>query len=470
MDYEGALSKAASNQLAQSIRESEIGRTKHTGRDDRATTEQVLDPRTRMMLYRMLNQGIVTEINGCLSTGKEANVYHARLGSGEEGAIKVYKTSILVFKDRDKYVSGEFRFRHGYSKSNPRKMVKLWAEKEMRNLKRLRDAGIMCPEPIMLRSHVLLMTFIGHDGYAAPRLKDARLSESQLRAVYVSCVKTIRVMYQVCKLVHGDLSEYNLLYYKSNLYFIDVSQSVEHEHPCAMEFLRKDCKNVTDFFIKNGLTPMSTIELFEFVTDPRVLSEDEVDAILDSIQSKIQVRPDTRTNEELVDEAVFMQTFIPSSLGQVLHSERDQLAYTEGRMEKSLSSAISRLEVGQQPRLMDMLNVEELDLEGLEDDDDDDDDDEDEDDDDDEEDDDDDDDDDDSEDEDNSEDDEEVRKQKTLFRAERRAEREQQKAAEKLDKKSNKKAVKEEKREKRATKIPKHVKKRHKKLAKQKKK
>ncbi len=50
--------------------------------------------------------------------------------------LQVYKTSILVFKDRDKYVTGEFRFRHGYCKHNPRKMVRTWAEKEMRNLTR----------------------------------------------------------------------------------------------------------------------------------------------------------------------------------------------------------------------------------------------------------------------------------------------------------------------------------------------
>ncbi|KAG8133299.1 putative Serine-threonine-protein, partial [Naja naja] len=65
-----------------------------------------------------------------------ANVYHASTAKGENRAIKIYKTSILMFKDRDKYVSGEFRFRHGYCKGNPRKMVRTWAEKEMRNLTR----------------------------------------------------------------------------------------------------------------------------------------------------------------------------------------------------------------------------------------------------------------------------------------------------------------------------------------------
>ncbi|CAE7788225.1 RIOK1, partial [Symbiodinium sp. KB8] len=110
---------------------------RHTGRDDRATTEQVLDPRTRMILFKLISQGLITSIHGCVSTGKEANVYHAvRASDGADLAIKVFKTSILVFKDRDRYVTGEYRFRTGYCKSNPRKMVKLWAEKEMRNLKR----------------------------------------------------------------------------------------------------------------------------------------------------------------------------------------------------------------------------------------------------------------------------------------------------------------------------------------------
>lgn len=122
-------------------------------------TPQVLDPRTRMILFKMLSRGVFSEINGCISTGKEAslsewnkmmyciiwytcvivslsvilprtnangvvflchsfffnfemqaNVYHATTVKGESRAIKIYKTSILLFKDRDKYVSGEFRW------------------------------------------------------------------------------------------------------------------------------------------------------------------------------------------------------------------------------------------------------------------------------------------------------------------------------------------------------------------------
>jgi len=94
---------------------------KNVDRSERATVENVLDPRTRLILYKLVNTGILKEINGCVSTGKEANVYYAVSGDGSPAALKVYKTSILGFKDRDQYVSGEFRFQR-YCKSNPRKI------------------------------------------------------------------------------------------------------------------------------------------------------------------------------------------------------------------------------------------------------------------------------------------------------------------------------------------------------------
>jgi RIO kinase 1 len=84
-------------------------------------------------------------------------------------------------------VSGDFRFRQGYCRSNPRKMVKTWAEKEMRNLARLRAADIPAPAPLLLRLHVLVMEFIGEDGVAAPRLKVRLLILLATRAFVVFC-------------------------------------------------------------------------------------------------------------------------------------------------------------------------------------------------------------------------------------------------------------------------------------------
>lgn len=65
----------------------------------------------------------------------------------------------------------KFRYRRGYCKHNPRKMVATWAEKEMRNLLRMYQNGLPVPKPYALKGHVVVMDFIGKDGWPAPLLK-----------------------------------------------------------------------------------------------------------------------------------------------------------------------------------------------------------------------------------------------------------------------------------------------------------
>jgi RIO kinase 1 len=93
-------------------------------------------------------------------------------------------------------------------------MVKLWAEKEVRNLKRIQmnQDVIKCPMPYIFKNNVIVMDFVGENGDAAPRLKDANVEDWS--ACYEQVLLIIRRMYQRCKLVHADLSEYNLLYFK----------------------------------------------------------------------------------------------------------------------------------------------------------------------------------------------------------------------------------------------------------------
>ena len=316
-------------------------------KSDRATSEQVLDPRTRMILLQMINRNIVSEVNGCLSTGKEANVYHAFSIPPDEGseaavaplqrAIKVYKTSILVFKDRDKYVTGEFRFRQGYSKSSNRAMVKVWAEKEMRNLRRIFAAGIPCPEPVHLRLHVLVMGFLGDKkGIPAPKLKDIVLEggdvDARWKLLYVQLLGYMRILYQTCRLVHGDLSEYNLLFHDDKLWIIDVSQSVEHDHPRSLEFLRMDIKNASDFFRRRGVDTLSERVAFGFIT--AIHGGVEQSEMTTTVEGLYETRAnDGATNDAdtEVDNEVFRNQYIPQTLEQVYDVERDAEQIVEGK-------------------------------------------------------------------------------------------------------------------------------------------
>ncbi|KAI8529208.1 hypothetical protein RHMOL_Rhmol12G0206700 [Rhododendron molle] len=483
-EWEGRLNVGMSNSVTTairgSVREMAIGKTKTTEKADRATVEQAIDPRTRMVLFKMLNRGLFHDINGCISTGKEANVYHATKSNGQELAIKVYKTSILVFKDRDRYVQGDYRFRHGYCKHNPRKMVKTWAEKEMRNLIRIKAAGIRCPAPLLLRLHVLVMEFIGtanlnpmdhimehfepyrypisgfeslmlvivygKAGWAAPRLKDAALSLDKLREGYVEIIMAMRTLYQKCKLVHGDLSEYNILYSEGHLYVIDVSQSVDLDHPHALDFLREDCVHVSDFFRKHGVAVMTIRELFDFIVDTSI-TEDSLDSYLEEVQQKILVRGDVISQEDEIADSVFVQSYIPKTLDSVKNVEADIDRITSGKdtgdlyyqtitgLKHALSMAQPSPEKERQQEEGDIKqdsNLHDSETETGTDDDDDED--------------------------ENSIDSDGKESIETLDPVERKAAR-----------KENKKKVKEEKREARKTKVPKAVKKKKKKLAKAKK-
>lgn len=247
---------------------------------DRATIERVLDNRTIRIIDKLAARSKLFEFSGCISTGKEANIYTCRVctnlnckmvSSEEEavvrGAIKIYQTSIMEFKSRIRYIDGEPRFKT-FCTTNPRKLVKLWAEKEVRNLKRLNKAEIPSPMPIYLKNNVLIMTLIGDEECVAPRLRDAKIETPD--EVYGQCVDIITRMYKIACLIHADLSEYNLLYYKRTVFVIDVGQSVEISHKNGHDFLIMDIRNINNFFQRLGVNVLSPNAIFENVTGTRL--------------------------------------------------------------------------------------------------------------------------------------------------------------------------------------------------------
>ncbi|KAI2626456.1 Serine/threonine-protein kinase Rio1 [Hypoxylon sp. NC1633] len=343
-DQIATLSKHAAKIRLDDVKD---GQDRDKDKADRATSEQVLDQRTRMILYQMINRDVVSEINGAISTGKEANVYGAVAypdihGPPIQRAIKVYKTAILSFKDRERYITGEHRFKSGSDKGNNRKMVKLWAEKEFRNLRRIHSAAIPCPEPIQLKLHVLVMDFLGDGrGYAYPRLRDANIggedADQLWRQLYVQLLGIMRRLYQVCKLVHADLSEYNILYNDRQLYIIDVSQSVEHDHPRSLEFLRMDIKNTGDFFRRQGVDTLPDRIVFDFIIAAKGVVEEP--GLSEEIEQLYAARSSSTNDEQTaaereVDNEVFRNQYIPQTLEQVYDIEKDAQAIGEGEGDK----------------------------------------------------------------------------------------------------------------------------------------
>merc|ERR1711939_494829 len=141
--------------------------------------------------------------------------------------------------------------------------------------------------------HIVLMEFLGEN-------KDIIFSFEELQKQYIDLLIIIRRLFHVCKLVHADLSEYNILYYKTSLYIIDVSQSVDSEHPYALSFLREDCMNINNFFKKQGINTLTSRELFNFVVKP-FETNDNSKNLLEILANQVCVRNDRKNNTEFFE-------------------------------------------------------------------------------------------------------------------------------------------------------------------------
>merc|ERR1711864_41510 len=91
-------------------------------------------------------------------------------------------------------------------------------------------------------------------------------SQKDLQSAYNQIVEMMIQLYNVCHLVHADLSEYNILWWEKECWFIDVSQAVEPIHPSGLDFLFRDCTNIFNFFNKRGLSVCAASELFSQVS------------------------------------------------------------------------------------------------------------------------------------------------------------------------------------------------------------
>jgi RIO kinase 1 len=239
----------------------------HNFSQERATIEEVFDQSTRMVLFHFLSSGVLNEVNGVISAGKEARVYWGKTKDGQERAVKIYLTSSAEFKKgMMMYIEGDYRFKG--VKRDTRSLIATWAQKEFRNLDAADKAKVRVPKPIAVERNIVIMEFIGKGGVRASSLKEQPPSDPV--KTYKQLLNYMKRLYQKAELVHGDLSEYNAMIWKGKLVIFDMSQSVPTSHPLAKELLNRDIVNVNRFFSRQGVDVLSNEEVFKKVTEKNV--------------------------------------------------------------------------------------------------------------------------------------------------------------------------------------------------------
>jgi RIO kinase 1 len=209
---------------------------------------EVFDKATLDIIFSLARKKYFDEVEFVIATGKEGNVFRCKAGENYY-ALKIYKIETSDFKHMADYIVGDDRFKR--VKKDKLGIIEAWTKKEFRNLEDFTKAKIRVPLPVAFKRNCLVMEFIGtEEGKAAPRAKFAPFEDMNEKYELI-CDYMAKMVKK--KVVHADLSEYNILNNNEELVVIDVGQGVSTMHPKAQEFFERDVLNMSRWFAKNGV-------------------------------------------------------------------------------------------------------------------------------------------------------------------------------------------------------------------------
>ena len=223
-------------------------------------------------LGSFFEQRWISDVLRKIKAGKEASVYLCRPGDqvkSEFIAAKVFRPRMLRNLKNDQLYRqdravldenghrivdlGMLKAQHKRSVYGEQIRHQSWIAFEYQTLKVLHAAGGDVPQPYEMSENAILMGYIGDAASAAPTLNTVKLDLQELRRLYDRVLRNIRIML-ACGIVHGDLSAYNVLYWKGGITLIDFPQVITAaSHRSAYQIFSRDIARVCEYFTRLGL-------------------------------------------------------------------------------------------------------------------------------------------------------------------------------------------------------------------------
>jgi RIO kinase 1 len=215
--------------------------------DQRKVLEGVFDRATMLAIEDLIARRDLGDLNGVVNAGKEAMVYYGLDEENRPVAVKIYLISASDFRKRLGYIAGDRRF--GKLPSGSRDTIFLWTRKEFKNLQLADSAGVRVPKPIALHKNILIMEYVGTPPAPAPTFAETEVDEAD----YDWTFEMIDTLWRKAKLVHADLSEFNVFKTEKERILFDMGSAVLSSHPQSDDFLKRDVSNMVRFFRKRGI-------------------------------------------------------------------------------------------------------------------------------------------------------------------------------------------------------------------------
>jgi RIO kinase 1 len=227
--------------------------------EDYDVFDNVFDMPTVMTINELRRDGIIQYIETSLAAGKESKVYLAVAPDSSLRIVKIYLTVSAEFKKRMQYIAGDPRFSD--IKRGSRSLIMTWARKEFKNMHTAHAAGVRVPLPIAVKKNVLVMEFVADsEGNPMPALIN---TEEITLNDYQQVIEQMTMLYQKAKLVHADLSEYNIFKTNLGIMLFDFGSAIDIQQPNSKQFLFRDVSNINRFFEKRGIEVLPTAQVIE---------------------------------------------------------------------------------------------------------------------------------------------------------------------------------------------------------------
>jgi RIO kinase 1 len=206
------------------------------------TMHNVFDEFTNRNLFKLQSEGFFEGLKSPVCLGKEANIFTAQQKDGTLVIVKIYRLENCNFNKMLDYIKQDPRYLNFSSKR--REIVFSWTQREFKNLLKAREI-IRVPTPFKVKYNIIVMELIGDNNHLSPMLKDANPTEPKV--FFDKIVDNIAKLYSK-GLVHGDLSQFNILNHNEEPVFIDFSQATITKNMQAEELLRRDVNNLVSYF------------------------------------------------------------------------------------------------------------------------------------------------------------------------------------------------------------------------------
>jgi len=207
-----------------------------------------------LALNNLVKEGVIASFGKSLGVGKEADVFDALNAEGKRLAVKFHRLGRISFR--------QTRRKRGYAREHASWLFQshIAADKEFEAMKLAYEMGVAVPQPISHNRHVIAMSMI--EGAQLVKYKDIGKPEKPLREIF----RSIKKSYQKANLIHGDLSEYNIILQPDgHILIIDWPQAVKTSHANAKEMLERDLHNVLVYFNRKFSVKLTVAQALAYV-------------------------------------------------------------------------------------------------------------------------------------------------------------------------------------------------------------